>query len=529
MPELSAEKLIKRHDRAWGDLAQWRGQYRDAYRYTQAARDTVDNPTPGQPRASHVFDSQAGKSLSRSTNRLQDLLFPSGKNFFELRPGPAFDSVPEEEKEQVAETLQDITKKFHAAIWASNFETAINEALADLMVGTAALLFNEGDDDQPFHFSAWPQFALGFGEGPNGTIGDVSREVSMLPSIAQKEWPDAEISDEQTKEATDGKEQKRAYIEITYPDDDSFSVLPGGDIGRPTKWFYAVIDKKDKRQILKAQRAFETASPWIVTRYKKATNEIRGRGPVFDALPDIRTLNKVVELVLMNASIATSGVWTGIDDNVFNTNMSLFQPGSVITVGSNSTENPTLRPLEFPGSFDVSQLLLSDYRSQIRQALFDEDLPDVNDGVRSATEIIERRQRQIKDFGPAAGRIQKELLEPLVLRGIHILRRKGLVNIPKALRIDGQFINIQIVSPLAQLQNLDDIQKVLQAIELSQAAVGPELTQLNFKVEEVPKFIAEQMGVPQDLVRNKDEKQKGLDTVMRMMAQQAQPTAEEGG
>lgn len=38
--------------------------------------------------------------------------------------------------------------------------------------------------------------------------------------------------------------------------------------------------------------------PWVISRYMKASNERYGRGPVLYALPDIKTLNKVVELTL---------------------------------------------------------------------------------------------------------------------------------------------------------------------------------------------------------------------------------------
>ncbi len=52
----------------------------------------------------------------------------------------------------------------------------------------------------------------------------------------------------------------------------------------------------------------------------KVAGEIYGRGPVITALPDIKTLNKVKELVLKNASLAIAGVYTAADDGVLNPN-----------------------------------------------------------------------------------------------------------------------------------------------------------------------------------------------------------------
>ena len=51
--------------------------------------------------------------------------------------------------------------------------------------------------------------------------------------------------------------------------------------------------------------------PFINFRWLKAPGEVYGRSPVMKALPDIKTANKVVELVLKNASTRVTGIcWT---------------------------------------------------------------------------------------------------------------------------------------------------------------------------------------------------------------------------
>ena len=54
------------------------------------------------------------------------------------------------------------------------------------------------------------------------------------------------------------------------------------------------------------------------------------------ALPDIKTANKVVELILKNASIAVTGIWLADDDGVLNPANVKLVPGSIIpkAVGS---------------------------------------------------------------------------------------------------------------------------------------------------------------------------------------------------
>ena len=75
------------------------------------------------------------------------------------------------------------------------------------------------------------------------------------------------------------------------------------------------------------------------------------------ALPDIKTANKVVELILKNASIAVTGIWLADDDGVLNPANVKLVPGSIIPKAVGSAG---LTPLQAPGRFDVSQLVLDD-------------------------------------------------------------------------------------------------------------------------------------------------------------------------
>ena len=524
MGSLDEKTLMARHEDAMKDRDLWKHLYRDAYRYAQPHRDTVERTnTRGEPRTDLVFDSTAVKSTARSANRLQDLIFPAGKEFVKPEPGPRFDGADDQRTRELRGQLEVINEKWHAAIWRSNFQSAINEGLQDLFIGTASLLFNEGPEWDPFHFTAVPQFLIGVREGPWGTISDVSREVKLHPSVAKQTWPDADIPPEQiNSEQTDGN--KRHYIEITYAD---FSDGPigGGQIApQPGRWWYTVLDKTEGKKLLK-DREFVDASPWIVTRWLKSPEEIRGRGPVLQSIGHIRTVNKVTEFILKNASIAIGGLWTAVDDGVFKPRTATFTTGSVIPVASNGgTRGPSILPLEFPGNFDVSQLVLEDLRAQIKEALFDSNLPPVAGPVRTATEFIERLRDLTMDIGPAAGRIQKELLEPLYIRGLSILAKKGIIQLPEGIALNSQNIRLTVVSPLAQRQALDDVQSVVQWLELS-SFLGEELVALKAEIEKIPGWLGDKLNVPPELMRDDVGQAQLLQTVGQMIAAAQQPQA----
>src|SRR5690606_29321529 len=94
-------------------------------------------------------------------------------------------------------------------------------------------------------------------------------------------------------------------------------------------------DQSGRPLALLADGRFEH-SPFITFRWVKTAGEVYGRSPMMTALPDVRTANKVVELILKNASIAVTGIWLAEDDGVLNPANVKLVPGSIIpkAVGS---------------------------------------------------------------------------------------------------------------------------------------------------------------------------------------------------
>ena len=82
----------------------------------------------------------------------------------------------------------------------------------------------------------------------------------------------------------------------------------------------------------------------------------------------------------------------------------------------------------------------------------------------TATEVIQRTEEKMRLLGPVLGRLQAELLQPLINRCFAILsRQKKFVPPPESLR--GGDIDIEYVSPLAKAQRSGDVQSVMQMFE----------------------------------------------------------------
>lgn len=149
-----------------------------------------------------------------------------------------------------------------------------------------------------------------------------------------------------------------------------------------------------------------------------------------------------------------------------------------------------------PGRFDVSQLVLDDLRKRIRHALLVDRLGPVADSRMTATEVLERSAEMARLLGATYGRLQSELLTPLMLRALDILRRRG--EIPD-ITVDGRLIALQYRSPLAQAQAHRDVQTTLRWLQTA-ASLGPQALAA-VDVGAAARWLGQVFNVPPDLIR----------------------------
>ena len=267
-------------------------------------------------------------------------------------------------------------------------------------------------------------------------------------------------------------------------------------------------------------------SPWVVSRYMKVAGETFGRGPLVSAIADIKTLNKTLELLLKNASIACAGVYTAADDGVINPSNIRITPGSIIPVARNGgPQGASLAPLPRSGDFNVSQIVINDLRMNIKKTLLDDTLPPDNMSARSATEIVERMKELAQNMGSAFGRLITETMVPIIARTLSIMDKKGMIQLP--LKVNGLEVKIVPVSPLAKAQNLEEINEVMQFVQIA-GSLGPGGI-AEMKPDQIATFIGDKLGIPSNLRTTPQEKQAIVQQSMQMAMQGQQMPPEQGG
>ena len=502
---LNANQVADRSSKAFARKDLWRSIYEDCYRYALPQRNLYDGyyegSIPGQNKMNMVFDSTAIHSTQRFANRIQSGLFPPYKKWCRLEPG---DDIPPERRAEVQQALDIYLEKFFTVLRQSNFDLAIGEFLLDLCVGTAVMLVQEGDDTAPITFTSVPQYLVALEEGPNGTVDNVYRKYKIRAEAISRQFPDAVLPDSLQRLINDKPQETVELIEATIIDPER------------KDYCYHVIYEKTKEELL--MRRMDT-TPWVVSRYMKVAGEDFGRGPLVSAIPDIKTLNKTLELLLKNASIACAGVYTAADDGVINPANIRITPGSIIPVARNGgPQGASLAPLPRSGDFNVSQIVINDLRMSIKKTLLDDTLPPDNMSARSATEIVERMKELAQNMGSAFGRLITETMTPIVAKVLNIMDKKGLIELP--LKVNGLEVKIVPISPLAKAQNLEEINEIMQFVQIA-GSLGPGGI-AEMKPDLIATYIGDKLGIPSSLRTTPEEKQQIIQQSMQMAQMQQQ-------
>lgn len=481
--EEQIDMLLSRFQKAQGVRQQWTNIWQDSYAYALPQRNNfLSTNTAGKAQHNNLYDATALDAVEQLAASVLGSLTPPWSQWFGLKPGP---DLTEAQAENLAPLLEQAAKTIQAHFDRSNFIVEIHQCYLDLIVGgTAALAFEEADPGElsAFKFSAVPLSRIVLEEGEDGFLDGSFREMSLTLAQLQQRYPFAELSEDVVRQGEKDPQQKFSVLE---------SIIP--NIAGTFDFKALLKDDTQKGRAALLRGATLPASPLIAFRWLKSPGEIYGRSPVMKALPDIKTANKVVELILKNASIAVTGIWQADDDGVLNPANIELKPGTIIpkAVGSKG-----LSPLDMPGRFDISQLVLEDLRGRIRHALLADKLAPVASPRMTATEVLERSSEMALLLGATYGRLQSELMMPLIMRAFNILRRRGEV---PDVNIDGRLVEIDFRGPLARAQGQKNVQNTMLWVERVLAMGGEAMDALD--LAKTARFLGDALGVPSDLIK----------------------------
>ena len=469
-----AERARQIFERARSQRQKWENLWNECFTYTQPLNTTefFSSNASSTKQNSTLYDSTAPDAVEQLAASLLAELTPPGHQWFTLEKAIELD-----DQSQTDIALEKISDELNSMVEKSNLAIELHQSFIDLTtIGTACILVEQTavGSRSPLSFSAVPINEIYLHGSKNGAIKTIFRVFDMLRHDAIAKFPAAiELQRDNEQNASDVVKIIEMY-ELTDSGCSYCAFL------QPEKNHFVCVDQGEFK-----------SSPIVVFRWNKNPGELYGRSPIMTTLADIKTANKVVELILKNASISVTGIWLAEDDGILNPRNVRLVPGAIIpkAIGSKG-----LTPLEAPGRFDVSQLVLSDLREKIRKTMLVDKLGQPKNTKMTATEILERSIETTRILGATFSRLQSELIYPLLERIMSVFEQRGILPLNF---INSGSLTLRYKSPLLRAGARSQLANTILWADTAKA-LGSEAIQFIDYYQTV-RWIADTLDVPKSL------------------------------
>lgn len=510
---MKPEDIIQRHDALRATRAPWESVWQEIADYCLPGKaDFSTQNNPGAKRTHKIFDSTAVHALSILAASLHGSLTSPSTQWFNLR----FRDEALNEDDSATEWLEDCGNRINQALAESTFNSEINELYLDLSAfGTAALMVE--DRDGRLNFRAVHLSEAVFAEDPDGLPESVFRVFKYSARQIVARWG-SEVAGDKVRECLE-KEPDRPFEIIhalTPREGVKASAEPTVPDQRPIASQYIL---KDGLRVLEDGGYYEL--PMLVPRWAKLAGDSYGFSPAMVAMPDIKTLNRAKRL--------TFTAWEkAIDPPMLATERGIIgdlrlTPGGLTTV----RDINGIKAMESAARWDVNNIQVDHLQASIRQSFFADQLELKESPTMTATEVQIRYELMQRLLGPTLGRLQSELLNPLVKRVFYILARAGkLAPVPDALSQQAANVDVEYVGPLARAQKMDDVMALQRFAEMAAQAgqFDPQAVDI-IDVDGGLRMAARRLGVPAKALRSTDQVEEIR--AQRAQAQQQQMQLEQ--
>ena len=486
----------------------WESHWQEVADYMLPRKSDVNTErTRGDKRNIKIYDATAVHSLELLASSLHGMLTSAAQRWFQLR----FKEALLNDSDEAKEWLEDAMDKMYVAIARSNFQTEIFENYHDLIAFGTSCLFIEEDKDDLVRFSARHIKEIYITENEKGFVDTIYRKFKLTAKAALEKFGKENVSRDLAVKFTKAPFDDVEIVHVVRPR----SVFDPNKLDKQNMPFQSVYMEYETGHIISIGGFREF--PYVVPRYLKASNEIYGRSPGMNSLPDVKVLNTMVKVSLKAAQKQVDPPLLVPDDAMILPvrtapgSLNYYRSGSrdrieSLNIGANNPLGLNMedqRRRSISRTFHVDQLLIQENRTM------------------TATEVMQRNQEKMKILGPVIGRLQQELLQPLIIRVFNImLRNKQFLPAPEILV--NQEVDIEYVSPVAVAQKGSQLESIMRGLEIfgSVAQIAPVTDYID--ENGLVKQIINILGLPAKMIKSDKQVQELRAVRQEQQAAQAQ-------
>lgn len=498
-----AKAVIQEFEKRRGERATYESAWKDIRQFVRP--NTVDfnaTSSPGDVRTERMYDSTAMQANSDLANEVvADLFSPAERTFGIAVAG----DVQLNRDPDVIEWTDYVSEVIFSAYSdeRSQLTSSVHEVIQDVTAfGNGIILQEWSVDEQQLIFQSKPLASCYFALNKDNLVDSMYRFEEMTVKQILEKFPDATWEDKDK----DPMDRKYCVIHAVYPRKQEGSGYRG-KMAFESCWVL-----KEKKALIDegGYRSF----PYHTPRWNKVADEVYGRGPAINCLPAIRMLNKMKLTAIRAAQKATDPtVW--LPSEGIRMPPKDF-PGAVNYYDKSEFPNGfSLQQHEHRGNFPVTLEMMEAERLEIKKAFYTDWLEWFPKAERqTAEEIRELTARKLTKMAPLMGRLQTELLVPMIQRSFELKMAAGEIPDPPQI-LQGRLLKVAYVSASARAQAASEANALIlfaqQVIPLGQLD-QKILKKINWNnyVEE----LAVKQRVSRRILRDEDE-------VAAMLAEEA--------
>jgi len=396
------------------------------------------------------------------------------------------------------------------ALQDSNFNVEAAEAYQDLVDFGEAVIFEEEDkrpDEDGWYgldFTAVPIKECYFDQDSKGQVYNFYRKMERTPIQLLDKFGDA--CPEWVREAAEDPDYPADKKEIvifcifTRPNINPRDVdltQPLAPEKRPCGYRYVL--QKDATPLTAEGGYYEM--PAFIPRWRTTSGSKHGNSPSMIALPDVLSLNRLIEFVIQSAEKV-------IDPPTLTTERGLISDLDLNPAGLTVVRDvDEIKPYISGARFDVSYQEIQRFRDQIREYYMLDQLmlPPMEGTPATATEISARMAQLEKVIAPTLGRLISDFLDPCISRTFNIMYRAGqLPEMPSVLlEEENSDFDVEYVGALARSLQQDMVDGVDRWVFQVQnaAQINPEVLDIP-DWDEMFRGTGRALGVPAKFMKS---------------------------
>ncbi len=405
--------------------------------------------------------------------------------------------------------LMDVSKRMAKVFNASNFYNAVHTMYGELGTFGTAFMLELADFEHGFRFVPFCAGEYCLDINARQKVDMVFRRFCMstrqlIQHFGKDRLPESILQ----KNCFSGTEKKHVVVHAIFPRKERAlgRACPRHMPFASVYWLEGAY-YSGKVHIL-SEAGFEEF-PGFGVRWDVVGNDVYGRSPAMDVLPDSRMLQQM-GITMLKAIHKSVDPPTAVSASLKTVGLDL-TPGGVNYVEAMPGQSPQAATpiLDVRPDIKGAREAMHDVQKQIQRGLYNDLFRLLLDGKNqqiTAKEVAVREEEKLILLGPALERLHFELFIPLIERTFDLMRRHDMLpSIP--VEFQRKRLKVEFVSLLAQAQKMVSTSAVDSLVGFVQklAVSKPEALD-NLHTDKAVEEYAEYLGVAPGILQSKEER-----------------------